>query len=104
MDFFKLVFDHFFEVIIFLFLFGGSIGAALRWFIRHTFEHRERMQEKRNEELRLMIQLEQARNGHPDLKKSSKPADPLPKDTFWDEQVQTIYEQGYQQQEMYQQQ
>lgn len=103
MDFFKLLFDHFFEVIIFLFLFGGSIGAALRWFIRHSFQHRERMQEKRNEELRLKIQLEQTRSEHANAKKLAKSSAPLPKDVSWDEQPQTVYEQGYQQQQMYQQ-
>lgn len=102
MDFFKLLFDHFFEVIVFLFLFGGSIGAALRWFIRHSFEHGERMQEKRNEELRLKIQLEQARNESRSLKNVAATSGPLPKDAPWDEHVQTSYEQGYQQQQMYQ--
>ena len=103
MDFFKLLFDHFFEVIIFLFLFGGSIWAALRWLVRHAFQHRERMQEKRNEELRLMIQLEQIRNQRPNVKKPAKSSGPLPKETSWDEQVQTTYEQGYQRQQIYQQ-
>ena len=101
MDFFNLLFDHFFEVIIFLFLFGGSIGAALRWFIHSSFEHREQMQEKRNEELRLRIQLEQVRNEHTNQRKPPDSSDPMPRDTSWDEQVQTTYEQGYQQ--MYQQ-
>jgi hypothetical protein len=102
MDFLNLLFEHFWEVIIFLFLFGGSIGGALRWFIRHSFEHRERMQEKRNEELRLRIQLEQVRNEHADLRKPLNPSDPSPKDISWDEQAQTTYEQGYQQQQIHQ--
>lgn len=102
MDFLKLLFDHFWEVIIFLFLFGGSIGALLRWFVRKSFEHRERMQEKRNEELRLRIQLEQARNERSNLRAPVKSSDPLPKDASWDDQMQTAYEQGYQQQQIHQ--
>jgi hypothetical protein len=97
-DFFNLLFNHFFEVIIFLFLFGGSIGAALRWFIQRSFQHRERMQEKRNEELRLRIQLEQVSRERSNVREPSYSSDPLPKDTPWNDQVQTTYEQGYQQQ------
>lgn len=98
MDFLKLIFDHFIEVIIFLFLFGGSIGAALRWFFRHLFKHRERIQELRNEELRLRLQLEQARKEPSDVKIPADSSDPLPKDISWDDHVQATYEQGYQQQ------
>lgn len=98
MDFFKLLFDHFFEVIIFLFLFGGSIGAAVRWFIHRSFEHRERMQEKRNEELRLKIQLEQAKNERLSSQRAVASATSLPKDASWNDQVQGPYEMGYQQQ------
>jgi hypothetical protein len=87
MDVLNLVFDHFIEVLIVLFLFGGSLGAWLRWFVRHVCEHRERMQEKRNEELRLSIRLEQERR-----------AGSLPRDICWEEQIQMSYEQGYQQQ------
>lgn len=108
MDFLNLLFDHFWEVIIFLFLFGGSIGALLRWFIRHSFEHRERMQEKRNEELRLKLQLEQARIEQANLKKAARFSDPSPKDVSWNDpmqtandQIQGAYEQGYQQQHIF---
>src|SRR5579885_3256829 len=102
MDFFKLIFDHFIEVIIFLFLFGGSIGALLRWFVRSSFEHRERMQEKRNEELRLRLELERARKEQPGMKTQAESSGPLPKDISWDDHVQTPYEQGYQQQQIHQ--
>lgn len=98
MDFLHLLFDHFFEVIIFLFLFGGSIGAALRWFVRHSYEHRERMQEKKNEELRLKIQLEQTRHERLSAQRGANPSVPLPKDAPWEDQVQSSYEMGYQQQ------
>lgn len=95
MDFLNLLFAHFVEVIIFLILFGGSIGGALRWMIRQSFEHRERMQEKRNEELRLRIQLEQSRAALSSARRASGPA---PKDASWqDNPVETPYETGYQQ-------
>lgn len=102
MDFFKLLFDHFFEVIIFLFLFGGSLGSLLRWFVRSSFEHRERMQEKRNKELRLRLELEQVRKERSDEKMPASLSGPLPKDISWDDHVQTSYEQGYQQQQIHQ--
>jgi hypothetical protein len=96
MGFFNLIFDHFWEVVIFLILFGGSIGAALRWIIRQSFEHHERMQEKRNEQLRLQIQLEQARNERISTQRPPVASDPLPKDASWDDEIQTTYEMGYQ--------
>lgn len=98
MDFFRLLFDHFFEVIVFLFLFGGSIGTAVRWFIRRSFEHQERMQEKKNEELRLKIQLEQTKNARLGLQHGEESSHPLPKDAPWHDQVQSTYDMGYQQQ------
>lgn len=55
------------------------------------------MLEKRNEQLRLQVQLERMRNEQLDVQKRPIASDPLPKDTFWDDQVQTPYEMGYQQ-------
>ncbi|HEY1352097.1 MAG TPA: hypothetical protein VGF67_20950 [Ktedonobacteraceae bacterium] len=92
------MFDHFFEVIVFIFLSGGSLGALLRWFVRHLFAHRERLQEQRNEELRLQIRLEQGRRERAAPEVSVQAANPLPKDIPWDERAQTNYEQSYQQQ------
>jgi len=103
MDFVNLIFDHFFEVIIFLFLFGGSIGAALRWIIRQSFGHRERMQAQRNEELRLKVQLEQLKTERLSLRQPPAPSDQSPKDASWDDHVQANYEMGYQQQQIHQQ-
>jgi hypothetical protein len=97
MDILTFLFDRWLEVIIFVFLFGGSIGAALRWFIRSSFEHRERMQEKKNEELRLKIQLEQSRNERLNMQHVAASSDPLPKDVSWND-MQNTYEMGYQQQ------
>ncbi len=104
MDILNLLFDHYIQVIIFLLLFGGSIGGALRWLIHRSFQHRERMQEKRNEELRLLLQLKNAEEKRPKMNNSPASASrPLPKDMPWDDQTQTTYEQGYQQQ-MYEEQ
>ena len=102
MDFLKLIFDNFVEVVIFLLLFGGSIGALLRWFFHHLFKHRERIQELRNEELRLRLELEQARKEQSGIKTPVASSGPLPKDISWDDHVQTTYEQGYQQQQIHQ--
>lgn len=96
MDVLTLLFNHFVEVVIFLLLFGGSIGAILRWFVRRLFEHRERLQEQKNEELRLKIQLEQARNERPNVQQMASSSEPLPKDAPWNEQTQATYEMGYQ--------
>ncbi|MEO7019497.1 MAG: hypothetical protein ABI234_05045 [Ktedonobacteraceae bacterium] len=98
MDILKLLFDNFWGVIIFLAIFGGSIGAGLRWFIRHSYEHRERMQEKKNEELRLNIQLEQAKHERLSAQRIATSSDPLPKDASWNDHIQATYETGYQQQ------
>lgn len=56
---------------------------------------RQRMQELRNEELRLQLQLEQQRGAS--RGKSSRDDLPHPKETAsWDEQPQSNYEMGYQ--------
>lgn len=102
MDILNLLFDHFFEVIVFLFLFGGSIGAALRWLVRKSFEHSERLQDMRNEELRLKIQYEQTKNEQRNTPHVATPSDPLPKDASWHDDVQPTYEMGYQQQSQHQ--
>lgn len=80
-----------------LFVFGAPIAYGVSMYIRQLFKHRERMQEKHNEELRLQIQLEQLRNTHTGRQNMSPPSGPLPKDASWEEQIQTPYEMGYQQ-------
>jgi hypothetical protein len=77
-----------------LVIFGSP---AIYGIITQMFRHRERMQEKRNEELRLQLQLEQLRSEQLNVQKRPAGSDPLPKDAFWDDQVQTPYEMGYQQ-------
>ena len=80
-----------------LFVFGGPIIYGISMYIRQSFKHRERMQERRNEELRLQIQLEQARNMHAGGQHMLPAPGPLPRDASWEEQIQTPYEMGYQQ-------
>ncbi len=80
-----------------LFVFGGPIIYGISVYIRQSFKHRERMQERRNEELRLQIQLEQMRNMHTSGQNVPPPSGPLPKGASWEEQVQAPYEMGYQQ-------
>ncbi len=80
-----------------LFVFGGPIIYGISLYIRQSFKHRERMQERRNEELRLQIQLEQMRNTHLGRQYVPPSSDLLPKDASWEEQSQASYEMGYQQ-------
>ncbi len=88
----------FWEIFIFVFFFGGSIWAALEWTIRRTMKHRERMQELRNEELRLQLQLTQG-NREGFNNSSFVPSQPSPKQASWEEQRQaSSYETGYPQQ------
>ena len=80
-----------------LFVFGGPIIYGISVYIRQSFKHRERMQERRNEELRLQIQLEQMRNTHTSRQNMPLSSDSSPKDASWEEQIQAPYEMGYQQ-------
>lgn len=61
MAFFQLVFDHLWEIFWFCVVFGGSIGAAMRWIVRKLITHRETMQELRNDQLHLQLRIEQER-------------------------------------------
>jgi hypothetical protein len=65
--------------------------------VHELLKHKECMQEKCNEELRLHIQLEQVRHGRVGEQNMPLSSDPLPKDVSWDEQMQAPYEMGYQQ-------
>jgi hypothetical protein len=98
MNVLNLLFDHFWEVVIFLFLFGGSIWAGIQWILKRSLKHRETMQEKRNEELRLQLQIEQAKNERLNTPYQSSPPVSVPKDATWEEQTSASYETGYQQQ------
>lgn len=76
------------------FMFGSPAiyGIVTQW-----FKHKEHIQDKRNEELRLQLQLEQVRQERLGVQRSSRSSDPLPKEESWDDQVQATYEMGYQQ-------
>ena len=93
----QLFFDHFWEVVLFLFFFGGSIWAAIQWIIWRSLKHREKMQELKNEELHLQLQIAQM-NQESFLKEPFHSSAPMPKEASWEEQGQTAYETGYQQQ------
>lgn len=67
------------------------LGIALEAY-KVSGRSRQRMQELRNEELRLRLKLEQQKGGaQVDLA--------LPKEPSWEEQSQVSYEMGYQRQQ-----
>jgi len=82
-------------VIVSFFIFGGP--AAICGIVTQWFKHKEQMQDKLNEQLRLQIQLEEARHERLSEQGSPLSADPFPKETSWDDHDQTGYEMGYQQ-------
>lgn len=96
MEVLQALFDHFWLIIIFLFLFGGSILGAIQWAIQRSLKHREHMQELKNEELRLQLKIAQMNK-----KASTSPVPPVPapKEVAWEEREFLRYEAGYQQQQ-----
>ncbi|WP_220192393.1 hypothetical protein [Ktedonospora formicarum] len=92
--FIQTFFQNFWLIVIFLFIFGGSITAFVRWMFNAGYEHQLKMQEKKNEELRLRLEL---------ARMQQKPGRgremPEPKESTWDEQPVASYEGGYQSQE-----
>ncbi len=91
----QLLFDNFWFVVIFLFLFGGSIWGAIWETMRRVLKHREHMQELKNEELRLQLQLIQE-NKEKSTQGSSYAS--TPKEANREEYESPLYETGYQQQ------
>ncbi len=87
------------EIFGLLFLFGCPAAYGIT---HQVLKHKERMQEIRNEELRLQIQLAQMRGERLDAQRTPLSSDPLPRDASWDDRVQTPYEMGYQQMEQQQ--
>lgn len=83
----KTFFENIWVIMIFLFIFGGSITGI----VRSMFDHRLKMQEKKNEELRLLLELERVQKG-PDRGANM----PQPKESGWDEQPLAGYDGGYQ--------
>jgi hypothetical protein len=96
----QLFFDHFWLVVLFLFFFGGSIWGALQWTIGRTLKHRERMQELKNEELRLQLQIAQVSKEKFQQEPFHSSTSPSPKEASLEERGQTLYETGYQQQSL----
>lgn len=72
--------------------FSGSLWGAVRWLVNSTFQHRQRMQEMRNEQLRLELQIAQTKGEHPYGYRPTA----VPKEASWDEQPQATYENDYQ--------
>lgn len=97
MEVLQLLFDHFWLVVLFFFLFGGSIWGAIELMVRRSLKHRERMQELKNEELHLQLKIAQQTS----QKRSTRydTSSPLPRDVAWGERENPLYEAGYQQQQ-----
>ena len=94
MDILQYLGEHFWVILIFFFVFGGSVWGAVQWIMHRIFQHREHMQEIRNEQLRLQLQLEQTKL---ERLRASRPTSG-PKEASWDEQAQATYDTGYQEQ------
>lgn len=73
------------------------LGIALEAY-KTTIKHHQKTLELRNEELRLRLMMEQQQRE----KRTGIPMEPVPppKEIPWEEQTQTSYEMGYQQQRM----
>ena len=98
MDFIKLLSENFWTTVV-LSLFIISIVSIVLgiWleFYKIRIRSSQRLQELRNEELRLQLKLEQERKGK---EHDFPPTDfSSPKQPSWGEQVQAGYEMGYQQ-------
>ena len=98
MDFMKILSENFWTTVV-LVLFIISIVSIVLGILLEFYKIRirssQKLQELRNEELRLQLKLEQQRKGKgPDF---SPPDFSLPKEPTWGEQAQSGYEMGYQQ-------
>ena len=99
MDFMKMLSENFWTTVVLL-LFIISIVSIVLGILLEVYKIRirsgQKLQELRNEELRLQLKLEQQkkenRTGFPAADFSS------PKEPTWGEQAQTGYEMGYQHQ------
>ncbi|QBD75056.1 hypothetical protein EPA93_03215 [Ktedonosporobacter rubrisoli] len=99
MEIFDFIFNHFWEIFLFLFFFGGPIGWAITSVAKNIAKHRERMQELKNEELRLQLQLMQTQRGEGFSEPLPRPqGQPAPREATWQEREEAAYQEGYQQQ------
>lgn len=99
MDFMKLLSDNFWTTVV-LALFIISIVSIVMGIMLEFYKVRiranQKLQELRNEELRLQLKLQGQKK---EKGTGSPPADfSSPKQPSWEEQAQTGYEMGYQQQ------
>ncbi|HJT55753.1 MAG TPA: hypothetical protein VJ761_04605 [Ktedonobacteraceae bacterium] len=99
MDFMKLLSDNFWMTVVLL-LFIISIVSIVLGILLEFYKVRmrssQKLQELRNEELRLQLKLQ----GQKKEKETGSPAADFssPKQPSWEEQAQAGYEMGYQQQ------
>jgi hypothetical protein len=99
MDFMKLLSENFWTTVVLL-LFIITIVSIVLGILLEVYKIRirssQKLQELRNEELRLQLKLEQQQKGNrPDFSAADFPS---PKEPTWGEQAQTGYEMGYQHQ------
>lgn len=97
MDFLKLLADNFWFMLFIIVIVSVVLGIALEAY-KASIKSRQKMLELRNEELRLRLMMEQQkkeqRTGAPSVDVTP------PKEASWQEQAQTSYEMGYQQQQL----
>ena len=99
MDFMKILSENFWTTVV-LVLFIISIVSIVLGILLEFYKIRirssQKLQELRNEELRLQLKLEQQKKGNrPDFSAADFPS---PKEPTWAEQAQAGYEMGYQHQ------
>ena len=99
MDIMKYLTDYFWmtivEMIVIISIVSMVLGILLEMF-KVTARARLKKHELRIEELRLQVQLEKQKKENRAGPSAAKV--PLPKESSWEEQSQTGYEMGYQQQ------
>ena len=99
MDFLKLLTDNFWVTVVLLLFIITIVSVVLGIWLeafKIGIRSRQKLLELRNEELRLQLKLEQQKKEN--LAEPLPANRPLPKEASWDEQVQTGYDMGYQQQ------
>jgi|GEM_PF-1354839 type II secretory pathway component PulJ len=101
MDFIQLLASNFGFAIMFLIFVIAIVSIVLGIlleFYKTTLKARQRMQELRNEELRLRLQLEHRQPKNEPLADSQASDISQPQELSWAEQPQAHYQAGYQQQ------
>lgn len=97
MDFLKLLADNFWFMLFIIVIVSVVLGIALEAY-KASIKSRQKMLELRNEELRLRLMMEQQKK---EQRTGAPSVDVIPpKEASWQEQAQTSYEMGYQQQQL----